>query len=215
MLPLNAKPLIYLITAGEATGNNFSEASRRILDLIKAAVEAEISLVQIREKQLPARLLFEFSKAASQITRNTETKLLVNDRADIAFAANADGAHLTARSLSAKIIRRNFPENFIIGASAHTLEDVLRAKNEAADFAVFSPVFSTPNKGAPQGLEKLREVCAAAKPFPVIALGGIDEINYESALKAGAQGVAAIRLFNDVERLFRFKGKAREFEITR
>lgn len=185
------------------------------MDLIKSAVEAEISLVQIREKQLSARCVFELAGKASQITRNTATKLLINDRADIALAADADGVHLTADSLSAKIIRRNFPKNFIIGASAHTLEDVLRAKNEAADFATFSPIFSTPNKGEPQGSGKLREVCAAAKPFPVIALGGVDETNFESALKVGAQGVAAIRLFNDVERLFRFAGKAREFESPR
>jgi thiamine-phosphate pyrophosphorylase len=215
MLPFSSKPLIYLITTGAASDNNFSEASRRILDLIKSAVEAEISLVQIREKQLSARRIFELAVKASQITRHTATKLLINDRADIALAADADGVHLTADSLSANIIRRNFPENFIIGVSAHTLEDVLRAKNEAADFATFSPIFSTPNKGKPQGLEKLREVCAAAKPFPIVALGGVDETNFESALKAGAQGAAAIRLFNDVERLFRFAGKSREFEGSR
>ncbi|HEX8399619.1 MAG TPA: thiamine phosphate synthase [Pyrinomonadaceae bacterium] len=215
MLPFSSNPLIYLITTGAASDNNFSEASRRILNLIKAAVEAEIPLVQIREKQLSARRIFELAGKASQITRNTATKLLINDRADIALAAEADGVHLTAGSLSAKIIRQNFPENFIIGVSAHTLEDVLRAKNEAADFATFSPIFSTPNKGEPQGLAKLREVCAAAKPFPIVALGGIDETNFESALKVGAQGVAAIRLFNDVERLFRFAGKAREFKSSR
>ena len=185
------------------------------MDLIKAAVEAEISLVQIREKQLSARRVFELAGQASQITRNTATKLLINDRADIALAADADGVHLTADSLSAKNIRQNFPGNFIIGVSTHTLEDVLRAKNEGADFATFSPIFRTPNKGEPQGLAKLREVCAAAKPFPIVALGGIDETNFELAIKAGAQGVAAIRLFNDVERLFRFAGKAREFESSR
>ena len=215
MLPFSSKPLLYLITPGATSDNNFSEESQRILDLIKAAVEAEISLVQIREKQLSARYVFELARKASQITRNTATKLLINDRADIALAADSDGVHLTPDSLSAKIIRQNFPENFIIGVSAHTLEDVLRIKNEAGDFATFSPTFPTPNKGEPQGLEKLREVCAAAKPFPVVALGGIDETNYESALKVGAQGVAAIRLFNDVERLFRFAGKAREFESSR
>ncbi|HEX9930138.1 MAG TPA: thiamine phosphate synthase [Pyrinomonadaceae bacterium] len=215
MLPFSSKPLLYLITPGATSDNNFSETSRRILDLIKSAVEAEIPLVQIREKHLSARRIFELAGKASQITRNTRTKLLINDRADIALAADADGVHLTADSLSAKIIRQNFPKNFIIGVSAHTLEDVLRVKSEGADFATFSPIFSTPNKGEPQGLEKLREVCAAAKPFPIVALGGVDETNFESALKVGAQGAAAIRLFNDVERLFRFAGKAREFEIAR
>ncbi|MDQ4123724.1 MAG: thiamine phosphate synthase [Acidobacteriota bacterium] len=212
MLPHNEKPFLYLITKGKANDNNFSEASRQILDLIKAAVEAEISFVQIREKQLSARRVFELSRKASQITQNSATKLLINDRADIAFAAFADGVHLTAGSLPAKIIRQNFPENFIIGVSAHTPAEILNAKNERADFATFSPIFLTPNKGEPQGLEKLREVCSTVKPFPVIALGGVDETNFESVLKVGARGVAAIRLFNNAERLFKFAGKAREFK---
>jgi thiamine-phosphate pyrophosphorylase len=213
MLRIGNKPLVYLITAGEATENNFSESTRQILDLIKAAVNVKISLVQIREKQLSARRVFELAAKASQITRNTETKLLINDRSDVALAARADGVHLTSNSLSTKIVRRNFPKNFIVGISAHKIEDVLKAKREAADFAAFSPIFATPNKGEPQGLEKLREVCQTVEPFPVVALGGIDETNFESAIKAGAQGVAAIRLLNNVERLFRFAEKAGKLEI--
>ena len=208
-------PLVYLITQGATTNDNFSIESKRILDLIKAAVEAKISLVQIREKQLNARLLFDLVCRAALITKNSETALLVNDRADIALAAKADGVHLTANSLSAKIIRQNFPANFIVGISAHSLADVLQAKNEAADFATFSPIFSTPNKGEPQGLKKLGKVCAEAREFPIIALGGIDETNFESALAVGARGAAAIRSFNDVERLSRFAGKAREFKNSR
>lgn len=208
-------PLIYLITRGATTNDNFPLASERILDLITAAVTAKVSLIQIREKQLNARLLFDLVKRAAAIAKNSETALLVNDRADVALAANADGVHLTANSLSAKVIRQNFPASFIVGVSTHSLADVLQAKNDAADFAVFSPIFSTPNKGEPQGLEKLREICREAREFPVIALGGVDESNFESALTAGARGVAAIRSFNDVERLSRFAGKARKFKNSR
>lgn len=212
MFPVSKTPLVYLITQGAANENNFSETKRRILNLIKAAVEAEIAFVQIREKHLSARSVFELAQEAARLTRNTAAKLLVNDRADIALAAQADGVHLTGNSLCAKIIRANFPENFIIGVSAHSLGDVLKAKMEGANLATFSPVFSTPDKGEPQGLEKLREACAAANPFPVIALGGIDETNFDAALKVGAQGIAAIRLLNDAERLFRFAEKARQFK---
>ena len=139
------QPLIYLITKGELTAENFREKSSEILLLIEKAVCAEISLIQIREKSITAGQLFELAARAARLTRNSETKLLVNDRADVALAAGADGVHLTARSLRAAIVRRNFPENFIIGVSAHSLEGVRDARVAKADFATFSPVFATPS----------------------------------------------------------------------
>ena len=203
---LSGKPLIYLITKGEMTAANYAEKKKETLNLIEIAVQNKISLIQIREKRISAGLLFELTAEAARITKNSVTKLLVGDRADIALAADADGVHLTARSLSAKIIRLNFPENFIIGASAHSLEKVREAKLQKADFAVFSPIFPTPNKSEPVGLAKLRKVCEKVRPFPVLALGGIDETNYESALKI-ADGFAAIRFLNDAENLRKLAGE--------
>lgn len=191
------KPLIYLITEGAATAENFIEKKAQILEVIKTAVEREVSLIQIREKQLSARHVFELTSEAVQITKNSRTKLLVNDRADIALAANAAGVHLTEISLGVDIIRRNFPVDFMIGVSAHTFEKAELAKIQGADFAVFSPIFASPNKGAPHGLEKLREVCQRLEDFPIVALGGIDESNYKSVLKNGASGFAAIRYLNE------------------
>ena len=81
------KPIIYLITEGKATVENFSEQKANILEIVKIASENEISLIQIREKHLPAKLVFELTAEAVKITNKTETKLLVNDRADIALAA--------------------------------------------------------------------------------------------------------------------------------
>ena len=197
------QPLIYLITDGEMTAQNFAEKSAETLNLITKAIEAKISLIQIREKQLSAKLVFELALQAAKITKNSDTKLLINDRADIALAANADGVHLTANSLSAEIIRANFPKDFIIGVSAHTLEKANEAKENGADFATFSPIFYSPNKGKPVGLDALREVCAKLKPFPIIALGGIDETNYREVLQI-ANGFAAIRFLKDVENLHKF-----------
>ncbi|MDQ3180795.1 MAG: thiamine phosphate synthase [Acidobacteriota bacterium] len=191
-----SEPLIYLITKGETTADNFAEKKLETLKLIKNAVKAKISLIQIREKHLSARLIFELVTEAVKLTRQTETKILINDRADIALAAQADGIHLTSRSLSADIIRRNFPDDFIIGVSTHTIEEAELAKNQGANFATFSPIFYSPGKSNPQGLEKLREVCKKLKPFPIIALGGIDETNYKSVLENGASGFAAIRFLN-------------------
>lgn len=197
------KFLIYLITEGETTPQNFPEKSAQILNLVRIAAQYKISLIQIREKQLSARLVFELVSKAVKITRNTETKILVNDRADIALAANADGVHLTSASLSARTIRQNFPREFIVGVSTHTIEEAETAKRGGADFVTFSPIFATPRKGAPKGLDALREVCEKSKPFPVIALGGINETNFKSILDAGASGFAAIRFLNDTENLLK------------
>ncbi len=195
------QPLIYLITDGSATAENFIEKKKKILRLVRTAVQAKISLIQIREKQLPARMLYELVAEAENITGKTDAKLLVNDRADIALAAGADGVHLASRSLSADIIRQSFPKNFIVGASAHTIEKAEAARRQGADFVTFSPIFSSPGKGKPQGVEKLREVCEQLKPFPVIALGGIDETNSAKVLETGARGYAAIRFLNNEENL--------------
>ncbi len=195
------KPLIYLITDGETTAENFEEKKAKILKLVETAVRFKISLVQIREKRLSARLLFRLAAEAAKFTHGTATRLLVNDRADIALAAKADGVHLTSRSLSAKTVRRAFSEDFIVGVSAHTIEEAAIAKAQNADFVTFSPIFSSPGKGAPQAVEKLGEVCRRLNPFPVLALGGIDETNYAKVLAAGASGFAAIRFLHDEENL--------------
>ena len=196
--------LVYLITDGKANANNFAAKKSQILELITIAAENDISLIQIREKKLPARLIFELVSEAVKITHKSRTKILVNDRADIAFAAKAAGVHLTSHSLSAAIIRHTFPKDFVIGVSAHTIEKAETAKQNGADFVTFSPIFDTPDKGEPRGVEKLREVCEKLKPFPVIALGGIDETNYKSVLENGARGFAAIRFLGNTENFKRF-----------
>lgn len=191
--------LIYVITKGESHAGNIAEKKSEILRLIKFSVKNNISLIQIREKSLSARLVFELVCESVKITRGSKTKILVNDRADIAVAAEADGVHLTSTSLSAEIIRRNYSKKLIIGVSTHTLESAEKAERNGADFVTFSPIFHTPDKGKPQGIEKLREVCEKLRPFPVIALGGVDETNYKRVLENGASGFAAIRFLNNTE----------------
>lgn len=138
------------------------------------------------------------------MTRNSATRLLVNDRADIALAARADGVHLTARSLSTELVRRVFGSRLLIGVSTHTLGEAREARDGGADFAVFGPVFETESKqayGPPVGLEKLREVAHTLEPFPLLALGGITRENIASVLRAGASGVAGISIFSDAQTL--------------
>lgn len=204
-LPKN-RPLAYLITNGATTHHTTPHSAdfARIIELVRAAAKARVDLIQLREKELTARTLYELARQSARITRDSRTQLLINDRADIARAAKADGVHLTTRSLPAKIMRQTFGENFLIGVSCHTLAEARAARDEGANFATFSPVFNTPSKriyGQPVGLETLREAVNELSPFPLIALGGITRDNLHDCLRAGAQGVAAIRLFEDAEDL--------------
>ena len=196
--PLPPTPLTYLITKGDSNTSNFNEKKAEILEALRVSIESGIKLFQIREKQLTAKLLFELVSEASSIARGTGTKLLVNDRADIAMAAKADGVHLPANSVSADVIRRNFPADFIIGVSAHSLAEAESAAKQGADFVVYGPVFETPGKSEPLGLDELRRVCKSLSGFPVIALGGINETNYRSVLDHGASGFAAIRFLSSL-----------------
>lgn len=191
------KPLIFLITRGEATDANFAAASNEILATVKLAVDEGVSLIQLREKKLSAKLLFELSATAAKLTAGSATKLLVNDRADITLAAGTDGVHLAANSLPANVIRENFSAGFVIGVSTHTLEETATTATSGADFALFGPIFSTLGKTETTGLAVLAGVCKHVNPFPVVAIGGIDESNCEPVIAAGASGIAAIRSLND------------------
>jgi thiamine-phosphate pyrophosphorylase len=196
----NQKPILYLITRGATTAAT-SPASKEfqdVLALVRAAVAAGVNLIQLREKQLTARTLYEMTAGAAAITRGTATSLLVNDRADIARAAGADGAHLTSNSIRPAVIRQTFGNDFLIGVSTHSQAELLQARDGSADFAVFGPVFETSSKaeyGSPVGLQSLSEAVRAVAPFPVLALGGISLPNARECLRAGAAGIAGISIF--------------------
>jgi len=145
--------------------------------------------VQLRQPDLPPRDLLERCRALRAICARHAAALLVNDRADLALAAGADGVHLPARGLSVRDARGLGLA--LVGVSAHGPREFARAARDGADFAVFAPVYETPGK-SPRGEDALREACRAA-PIPVLALGGIDPANAPRALAAGATGVACIR----------------------
>lgn len=198
------KTLTYLITDGSLTAQNFNHQSKQLLQKLKVAIDAGISMIQIREKQLFPRLVVELASQVIRITQISGTKILINDRADLALALGADGVHLTSNSIPTRIIRQNFPPDFIIGVSAHSLAKAQEAKHQGADFAALCPIFETASKatyGAPQGIEKLKEIAEKVEEFPIIALGGIDEDNFVKALRSGASGVAGISLFGNSEKL--------------
>ena len=156
-------PILYAITSGATNSKTTPDDDEfsGILTLVEAAVEAEVSLVQIREKALSVRVLHELVKRAVEIAQGSSTRLLVNDRFDVARAAGADGVQLTEVSLSPRVVREICGAEFLIGVSTHSLEAARAARDGGADFVVFGPVFETESKsvyGPPQGLEKLLEV---------------------------------------------------------
>jgi thiamine-phosphate pyrophosphorylase len=174
-----------------------------LYDSIPRAIAAGISWIQIREKNLDTRTLLEVARFAVAKSHATSTRVLINDRLDVALAANAAG--LGEKSLPLEVVtewrRSSGRTDFLIGVSCHSLEAACAAATGGADYIFFGPVFATPSKaafGAPQGIDRLREVCASVN-IPVLAIGGVNLENVRDCLKAGASGIAAIRLFQNAK----------------
>jgi thiamine-phosphate pyrophosphorylase len=193
-----AVPRLYLVTDRHAT------AGRPLADVVSAALvgvplEARGAVaVQLREKDLQGRALFELAAALRDVTRAAGAAIFVNDRVDVALAVGADGVHLGGRSLAPVDVAR-FAPGLTIAVSTHTraeVEAVARARALGVDvpFAVFGPIWDTPSKrpyGSPVGVEALRE--AAGVGLPLLALGGLTAARVAACLAAGAAGVACIR----------------------
>jgi thiamine-phosphate pyrophosphorylase len=170
---------------------------------VARAIAAGVDWVQIREKDLPARGLLSLSQAAVQQARQVHTRVMVNDRLDVALAANAHGVHLHTRSMPIDWVRRLAPKGFVLGASCHSLAEALTAQERGADYILLGPIFPTPSKlqyGPPLGLPILREVTSQVS-IPVFALGGITLDRVALCRQNGARGIAGIRIFQDCDSL--------------
>ena len=161
---------------------------------IEAVLKGGVRAIQLREKNLPENELRSLARDVLKLTQKYNALLIINHRAELAHAIGADGVHLTESSPAVRKIRKEFPD-LLIGKSTHSLQGAIRAQHQRADFVTFSPVYDTPSKlqyGPPQGLEKLKQVCAGLD-IPVLALGGIDLSRITSVRKQGAFGVGLIR----------------------
>ena len=178
---------VYLITDFMRIGKS------RFLNALEEAFQGGVRSLQLREKRLNSKDLLTLALEVKPLVQRYNAKLFINDRADIAVMAGADGVHLTEASVQASDVKNNFPE-LIVGVSTHSLEGARLAETQGADFITFSPIYETPSKtsyGPPQGLDPLRQVTQSAR-LPVLALGGITLHRVPECLEHGAFGVAVI-----------------------
>ncbi len=167
---------------------------RTHLDVAKAAVDAGAAMVQLREKHATTRELHQAAIALRDLTRGTSTRFLVNDRVDVALAADADGVHLGPDDLPWKEARRLLGPARVLGVSAATMEEVREAEAAGADYLGVGPAYATGSKadaGDAIGPEGVRRIVEATR-LPVVAIGGVTADNAKALWEAGASGIAVI-----------------------
>lgn len=174
---------LILITDKKLAGKDF-------LKIIKKSSECGVKAIQLREKKLPAAVVVTLANSIKKIIQQ-HTKLIINERLDIALLTKAEGIHSPVNG----IIRKYIPSELIAGKSVHSKLEAVKAEKEGYDYILFGPVFRTPAKikyGSPQGLDKLSDICKSVS-IPVFAVGGISPKRVKKCLYAGAYGVAVIR----------------------
>jgi thiamine-phosphate pyrophosphorylase len=179
---------LYLVT------DRTSTADRPLLEVAEQALQGGVDAVQLREKDLPGRELLALAHRLGGLCRRYGAKLLINDRADVALAARADGVQLPVNSFAPADARYLLGPNALIGASVHSLAEARAAAAGGADFIVFGPIFETPSKrafGTPVGLDALAEVVRGV-PLRVFAIGGVTAERVRSVRQRGAHGVAVV-----------------------
>jgi thiamine-phosphate pyrophosphorylase len=160
----------------------------------EAALDAGIKAVQLRERDLSTKELFDMAVWLRELTREYGALLFINDRVDVALSVSADGVHLGNSSLPVKAVREIAGNKLIIGVSAHSVDEALEAEKAGADFLTFGPLYETPSKikyGIPVGIDSLNNVKSRVK-IPVFAVGGIKPDKVKELRAAGADGIAVI-----------------------
>jgi thiamine-phosphate pyrophosphorylase len=200
LLPALKQPIICYVTDRKSLGDGESGAG--VLGRIRVAAAAGVDWVQIREKDLSGLELLGLAREA--VAERAGARVIVNDRVDVALAAGAAGVHLGRESLAARDVVSwcrggHAPADFFVGVSCHSLEEARAAEEAGAAYIFFGPVFDTPSKrrmNEPQGVARLGEICRVVA-IPVLAIGGVSEENAGECIRAGAAGIAAIRMFQE------------------
>jgi thiamine-phosphate diphosphorylase len=184
---------------GSGLGPDPGQAEDALVASVAAAARAGIDLVQVRERDLDGGALVRLVARCLDASRHTRTRVLVNDRVDVAMAAGAHGVHLRGDSVAAPRVRAVAPPGFLIGRSIHSREEAARVSAEGGlDYLMFGTVFSTTSKPDvdPAGVQALTDV-ARASALPVLAIGGITSRTIRGLERTGAAGIAAIGVFSD------------------
>ncbi len=177
---------LYVITDSRLGGGHLAGA--------RSALQGGARIIQLRDKEATTRQLVEYAQALRALTREYHALLILNDRLDIALAVEADGVHLGQDDLPVPLARRLAGEEFIIGVTAETVDEAVRAEAEGADYLGVGPMFTTntkPDAGTPIGPERLREIKQAVH-IPVFGIGGITLSNAPAVISAGADGICVI-----------------------
>lgn len=164
------------------------------LEDAEAAARGGASALQLRNKSLNDRDLFKLAIRMKSILREYNIPLFINDRVDIALASRADGAHLGQSDISPADAKRLGGKDFKIGITIDSLEDLNAANDLPVDYVAIGPIFPTSTKAlkkSPVGLEGLSELRQVTR-HPIVAIGGIDDSNAHSVIKAGADGIAVL-----------------------
>ncbi|MCK9440668.1 MAG: thiamine phosphate synthase [Methanothrix sp.] len=158
------------------------------------AVACGVEVVQYRNKNAETRQMYEEAVRLREICRDFGSIFLINDRVDIALAAEADGVHLGQSDMPCLAARKLLGREKIIGVTVHNLAEALEAESIGADYLGVSPIFQTatkPDAGKPAGIRLIEEIQARVD-IPLIAIGGINHCNAGEVVRAGADGLCAI-----------------------
>jgi thiamine-phosphate pyrophosphorylase len=181
-------PRLYAIVDPARAGGRLPAVVAREL------LSAGVRLIQFRDKHASSRQLYETCAELKELLRGSGCSLIVNDRADVARATDADGVHLGQDDLPVEMARRVLAPDRLIGCSTHSVSQVVEADRSTADYIAFGPIFPTASKENPDpvvGLEGLREARRVTRK-PLVAIGGITQRNAREVLAAGADSVAVI-----------------------
>jgi thiamine-phosphate pyrophosphorylase len=179
------------------TGDHYDEVETA--RIVEAALEGGANVIQLRKKSMPMLEQYRLALALRTLTRAHEALLIINDHADLAIAADADGVHLGQDDLPPDAVRA-LPgfEGRLIGRSTHSLAQARAAIDDEADYIAVGPVYTTPTKaGRPAVGTGLVSDVGAIADRPFVAVGGIDHDNAPVVVEAGARAIAVVRAVYD------------------
>jgi len=184
-----------LVADSEAAG------SRNLIYIIREAVDAGVTLVQLRGKNLNIRAFLDLAVQTSELLKSRNIPLIINDRLDIALACEADGVHLGQEDLPLPIARKIIGKERLIGISVNTVTEAEESESEGANYIGVGPIFYTPSKKDLRsilGFEGLKTIRNKVK-IPILAIGGIKAENARGVIASGANGIAVISSIMDAK----------------